>query len=207
MYRTYKKLTVLDQITSSDKVRRQIVDTAANLYARKGFASTSIQEISEAAGVSLPVTYHYVKNKSEIMRLIMEDLLEAFRENLTREIADIRDPEEKLAIALIIYHRILDREKEKVLLFYQKSASLDRASKTRIMQMEVDISQIFAAILEDGITQGLFRKVDIDLMAYNIIIMAHMWVLKHWHFKDRLTLDQYIDNQLATVFHALESSH
>lgn len=207
MYRTYKKLTVLDQITSSDKVRRQIVDTAANLYARKGFASTSIQEISEAAGVSLPVTYHYVKNKSEIMRLIMEDLLEAFRENLTREIADIRDPEEKLAIALIIYHRILDREKEKVLLFYQKSASLDRTSKTRIMQMEVDISRIFAAILEDGITQGLFRKVDIDLMAYNIIIMAHMWVLKHWHFKNRLTLDQYIDNQLATVFHALESSH
>jgi len=45
------KLTVLDQIASSDKVRRKIMDAASALYAKKGFAATSIQEISEKAGV------------------------------------------------------------------------------------------------------------------------------------------------------------
>ena len=198
-----RKLTVLDQITSSDKVRRKIIDTASILYAKKGFTATSIEEISEMAGVSLPVTYHYVKKKSEIMRMIMEDLLNTFRARLTKEIRGIDDPEEKLAIATILYFRVLDQQREKALLIYQKSSSLDKASKSRVMQLEVEVSEIFGKIIEEGIQKGIFKRLDVDLMAYNIIMMAHMWVLKRWHFKNRLTLDKYVDLQLVTILNAL----
>ena len=197
------ELTVLDQITSSDKVRRKIIDTASALYAKKGFTATSIQEISEEAGVSLPVTYHYVKKKSEIMRMIMEDVLNIFQESLLRNIKGIRDPEEKLAIAVVLYFRVVDQHKAKALLIYQKSNSLDKSSRSRIMQLEVHVSEIFGKIISEGIGQGVFREVDVDLMAYNILMMAHMWILKGWHFKDRLVLDRYIDLQLGTIMHAL----
>jgi AcrR family transcriptional regulator len=194
-----RKLTVLDQITASDKVRKKIIDTASILYVRKGYRATSIEEISEMAGVSLPVTYHYAKEKSEIMRMIMEDVLETFQKSLTREIGDIHDPEEKLAVALIIYFRVVDQHREKALLIYQKSSSLDKASRHKIMQLEVRVSQIFGEIIREGIQKGIFKSVDVDLMAYNIIMMAHMWILKRWHFKRRLTLDRYIDLQLTNI--------
>jgi len=197
------RLTVLDQIAASDKVRKKIIDVASALYAKKGFGATSIQEISEAANVALPVTYHYVKKKSEIMRLIMEDLLNIFQESLIKEIKDIVDPVEKLATAVILYLRVLDQQREKVLLLYQKSSSLDRDSKTRIMALEVDVSEIFSKIINEGIAQGVFKKVDVDLMAYNILMLSYMWILKHWHFKNRLTLDKYIDIQLVTIMDAL----
>lgn len=197
------RLTVLDQIAASDKVRKKIIDAASALYAKKGFGATSIQEISETANVALPVTYHYVKKKSGIMRLIMEDVLNIFQESLLKEIKDIADPVEKLAIAVILYLRVLDRQREKVLLIYQKSGSLDRDSKRRIMALEVKVSEIFSAIIKEGIAQGVFKTVDVDLMAYNIIILSQMWILKHWHFKKRLTLDKYIDSQLATIMDAL----
>jgi len=197
------RLTVLDQIAASDKVRKKIIDAASALYAKKGFGATSIQEISETANVALPVTYHYVKKKSGIMRLIMEDVLNLFQESLLKEIKDIADPVEKLAIAVILYLRVLDRQREKVLLIYQKSGSLDRDSKRRIMALEVEVSEIFSAIIKEGIAQGVFKTVDVDLMAYNIIILSQMWILKHWHFKKRLTLDKYIDSQLATIMDAL----
>lgn len=198
-----RKLTVLDQITASDKVRRKIIDTASTLYAKKGFTATSIEEISEMAGVSLPVTYQYVKKKSEIMRMIMEDVLKIFQESLTREIKGVDDPEEKLASAIILYFRVLDQHREKTLLIYQKSSSLDKASKSRVMQLEVEVSEIFCNIINEGIQKGFFKKIDVDLMAYNILMMAHMWVLKRWHFKNRLTLDSYIDLQLATILEVL----
>ena len=203
MDRHRNKLTVLDQISASDKVRKKIIDAASRLYARQGFNATSIQDISELAGVDLPVTYHYVKKKSEIMRMIMEDVLYVFRESLLKQIQDIMDPVEKLAIAVILYLRVLDQQREKVLLIYQKSNSLNRTSKARIMQLEVEVSNIFKKILDEGIAQGVFKKADVDLTAYNIIIISHMWVLKHWHFKHRLTLDKYIDLQLATILDAL----
>jgi AcrR family transcriptional regulator len=198
-----KSLTVLDQIAASDKVRRQIIEAASALYVKKGFSPTSIQEISEKAGVSLPVTYHYVKKKSEIMRMIMEDVLCIFQKSLTEHLRDLEDPEEKLAIALALYLRILNKHKEKVLLIYQKSAALDKASKAQVMQLEVDVSCIFGEIIADGIRKGAFRSVDVDLMAYNILMMAHMWVLKGWHFRGRLSLDQYIDLQLVNLMNLL----
>ena len=201
------RLTVLDQIAASDKVRKKIIDVASALYAKKGFGATSIQEISETANVALPVAYHYVKKKSEIMRLIMEDVLNIFQESLIREIKDIADPVEKLAIAVILYLRVLDQQREKVLLLYQKSSSLDRDSKTRIMALEVDVSNIFSNIINEGIAQGVFKKVDVDLMAYNILMLSHMWILKHWHFKKRMTLDRYIDSQLVTILDALRAEY
>jgi AcrR family transcriptional regulator len=201
------RLTVLDQIAASDKVRKKIIDAASALYAKKGFGATSIQEISETANVTLPVTYHYVKKKSGIMRLIMEDVLNIFRESLIKEIGDIVDPVEKLAMAVILYLRVLDRQREKMLLLYQKSSSLDRDSKTRIMALEVEVSEIFSNIINEGIAQGVFKAVDVDLMAYNILMLSQMWILKHWHFKKRLTLDKYIDNQLVTIMDALGAKY
>jgi len=203
MERYKQKLTVLDQITDADKVRKKIIDAASALYVKKGFNATSIQEISETAAVSLPVTYHYVKKKSEIMRMIMEDVLNIFRDNLLRKTRGIDDPEEKLAIAVTLYFRVVDQQREKALLIYQKSNSLDRASKARIMDLEVEVSNIFCEVIKEGITRGVFRKMDVDLAAYNIIIAAHMWVLKRWHFKKRLTLDKYIDLQLSNILHSL----
>jgi len=203
MEATKRKLTVLDQIASADKVRRKIVDTASVLYAKKGFSATSIEEISEKAGVSLPVTYHYVKKKSEIMRLIMEDVLNIFRESLTREIQGTDDPEEKLVTAVILYFRVLDEHKEKALLIYQKSRSLDKPSKAKVMQLEVEVSRVFAKIIEEGVEVGVFQTADVDLTAYDILMMAHMWALKHWHFRKRLTLEKYIDLQLYNILRLL----
>jgi len=198
------KLDGLDWVTNPDKVRKKIIDAASILYARKGFADTSLQEVSEKAGVSRTVTRYHVKAKSEIMRMIMEDILTSFQENLIKIIKGIDDPKEKLTDALYIYLKIVDQEKEKALLIYQKSSSLDRASKSRVMQLEVDVSSIFAQIINEGIEQGVFKNVDVDLMAYDIMMLAHMWALKRWHFKNRLSLDTYFKLQLEIITDALK---
>ena len=198
------KLDGLDWITNPDMVRKKIIDAASILYAKKGFADTSLQEISEKAGVTRTVTRYHVKTKSEIMRMIMEDILTCFQESLIKITKDIDDPKEKLTAALYIYLTVVDQQREKALLIYQKSSSLNRASKSRIMQLEVEVSSIFAQIINEGIEQGVFKSVDVDLMAYNIMMLAHMWALKRWHFKNRLSLDTYFKLQLEIITDALK---
>ena len=197
------KLNGLDWVADPDKVRQKIIDAASALYAKKGFLATSLQEVSEMAGVTRTVTRHYVKTESEIMRMIMEDVLTYFKENLLKMTRDIDDPEKKLAAAFDIYLRVVDLKKDKALLIYHASKFLDKASKIRVMQLEVEVSAIFEKILTDGIERGVFKRVDTDLMAYDIMMLAHMWALKGWHFKHRLSLDRYIELQLETLRGAL----
>ena len=200
-----RQLTVLDQISASDTVRKKIIDAASLLYAKKGFSATSIEEISEMAGVSLPVTYRYARKKAEIMKMIMEDVLNSFKENLTRQIGGVDHPRDKLATAVVLYSKIVDREQDKILLMYQKSGSLDAPSKGIVMQLEVVVSEIFSEIIKEGIQKGLFRKIDVDLMAFNIMMMSHMWVLKRWHFRRRLTLEAFMERQLALILEVLRA--
>ena len=199
MDNTGGKLNGLDWVANPDEVRQKIIDAASALYAKNGFSTTSLQEISEMAGVTRTVTRHYVKTKSEIMRMIMEDVLTCFQENLVEITKDIDDPEKKLAAAFDIYVKVVDRQRDKALIVYQASKSLDKASKIRVMRLEVDVTNIFATIITEGIEQGVFKRVDTDLAAYNIMVLAHMWALKRWHFKNRLSLDQYIELQLETI--------
>jgi hypothetical protein len=119
-------------------------------------------------------------------------------------IRGIDDPTEKLSIATRLYFRVVDQQKEKALLIYQKSNSLDRASKARVMQLEVEVSSIFREMIEEGVTLGVFRKVDVDLMAYNVMVAAHMWILKRWHFKNRLSLEKYSELQLSHILRSLK---
>lgn len=67
--------------------RERLLAAAAELFNRLGYASASVREIVEAAGVTKPVLYHYFGSKEGIYREIVghtlkhfEDSLRAFRE-------------------------------------------------------------------------------------------------------------------------------
>lgn len=63
-----------------DAIRGAILDSAAGLFASKGFPRTSINEIAEAAGLSKAGVYHYFASKSEILRAMLAEHLEAVTE-------------------------------------------------------------------------------------------------------------------------------
>jgi len=63
-----------------DSVKQSILDSAAKLFAAKGFASTSINEIAGISGLSKAGVYHYFDSKSEILRTMLTEHLEAVTE-------------------------------------------------------------------------------------------------------------------------------
>ncbi len=59
------------RLTPEERIE-QIIETAAKLFAEKGFDATSIDDIAEACGVAPGLIYHYFDSKSEILRALLE---------------------------------------------------------------------------------------------------------------------------------------
>lgn len=78
-----------------DAVKQSILDCAAALFARKGFASTSIKEISEAAGFTKAGVYHYFESKNELLRTILIDHLEVVSEIIDTALNTSESPRSK----------------------------------------------------------------------------------------------------------------
>ena len=60
------------------------------------------------------------------------------------------------------------------------------------MQLEVEVGAIFGRMIGEGIERGVFKGIDVDLMCNNIMMLAHMWALNRWHFKNRLSINRLI---------------
>ncbi|WP_144418942.1 TetR/AcrR family transcriptional regulator [Bifidobacterium actinocoloniiforme] len=62
---------------SPDRRRRQIAQEAAKLIAYYGSYGVSMQTIADAVGLTLPGLYHYVRNREELLALIIETYYDA----------------------------------------------------------------------------------------------------------------------------------
>jgi TetR/AcrR family transcriptional regulator len=75
-------------------VRQRLLASAAELFARKGYASTTVREIVEAARVTKPALYYYFRNKEEIYLELMreaESRFELLLSNTREEIGRVQE--------------------------------------------------------------------------------------------------------------------
>jgi AcrR family transcriptional regulator len=57
--------------SSNETVRQRLLGAATDLFARKGYAGTTVREIVESARVTKPVLYYYFQNKEGIYLELM----------------------------------------------------------------------------------------------------------------------------------------
>jgi AcrR family transcriptional regulator len=55
-----------------DERRKQIMQTAVDIFARRGLAATKISDIAKAVGMSQGLVYHYFSSKEELFDAIVE---------------------------------------------------------------------------------------------------------------------------------------
>jgi TetR/AcrR family transcriptional regulator, fatty acid metabolism regulator protein len=72
-----------DRSIAQEEKRRQILDAAVRVFARSGYHSCRVGDITEEAGVAHGLLYHYFKSKDEVLEAVFRDawgdVLEAFK--------------------------------------------------------------------------------------------------------------------------------
>jgi TetR/AcrR family transcriptional regulator len=96
-----------DILNTIDKqnAKGRLLEAGINLFAEKGYASTSVREITARAGVTKPVLYYYFKNKEGLFRAIMNTAAE-LQESLLKEI--LETPGTTLGRFIYFYRRFYE---------------------------------------------------------------------------------------------------
>ena len=59
-----------------EETRKALIESALKLFGSKGYADTSVQEITEAAQVTKGAFYHHFESKEDLLRLIHDEFLD-----------------------------------------------------------------------------------------------------------------------------------
>ena len=57
-------------------VEAQIYEQATRLFAERGFAGTSLQDVADAMGMTRPALYYYVRNKDQLLARLVTEITE-----------------------------------------------------------------------------------------------------------------------------------
>lgn len=195
---------------SSDKSlvqarRMQIIQGATRLFVKKGYDRTSVREVAKACKMSMGALYHYVGSKEDILLLIidqsMSDLAKSIEE-FSQTIAALSPPE-ALCKFIDMYYRMVDKNQDITLFTYQETKNLEQRARRQVLDSAARDVGACEALLRRGIASGDFDIGNPTVMAHNIIVGAHMWAVRRWFLKERVTLDEYIREQTKYVLKAI----
>jgi AcrR family transcriptional regulator len=132
----------------SEQSRRQVLDAALQLFSHRGFRSTAVREIADAAGVSTGNLYHHFPDKEAIFRTLLDEfssIVESRRYPLTRALTTGSFPEnlEQLGSAA---RDSVRQYRQYVALIYVDVIEFDG---THIRKFYTDLTKRYASYLKD----------------------------------------------------------
>jgi AcrR family transcriptional regulator len=176
--------------------KQKIIDTAATLFHRKGYASTSLDDVASELGISKAALYHYVSSKDRLLSIIYT---QAF-ENIFRDTNEIwgmdLPPDEKLRRILSNHIKnIIIKNLSMFSVFFSEESQLPAKDFRKIREEKKKYTKIIEEIFAEGVSRGLFKDRDPRLQTYAVLGMCN-WVFK-WYRPGRTA---YAPEEIADHF-------
>lgn len=131
--------------------RREVIDTAARLFAERGYDGTSISELTAATGLAAGGLYHYIEAKDDLLIAICDELLEPLLAR-AREIAAAKAPPVEQLRELVeawVAHVVAHRHH--MLVFTQERQAIERQPRWRRVRSQ---RKAFEKILDEVLARG-----------------------------------------------------
>jgi AcrR family transcriptional regulator len=193
---------VLAQVTDPRLVeerRGQILRAAVKLFSEEGYHTTTIQRIARAAGVSTGLIYQYFGDKDDILFLTLKLVLDTYEHEIPPQLEGIAHPVERLCRAIWAYCTIVDALRDATLLAYRSTKTLRADRRLIIKEAETRTNRLIEECIAACVTDGHMREVNVHLLAYQLVMFAHSWALKHWALGERYDLAEYVAEGIALL--------
>ncbi len=103
MYRTLGDVAVSRRDEYSEATRRGLLDSAAEAFARKGYADASLDEIARAARLTKGAVYHHFGGKRNLFLAVYDEVHGEFTTGMQRAAEQVTDPWESFLAGIRVF--------------------------------------------------------------------------------------------------------
>lgn len=141
---------------------REIYDTAARLFAERGYHATRIQDIADALDMNKGSLYYYFSSKEELLIQIVEgrvgDALASVQTIMKRN----APVQERLKAAVQEHLRLFHTDADIFSIFqFEKLNAINQQAAETVDQLGREYEHLWLTLLQEGIDTGSFRH-DMD---------------------------------------------
>jgi AcrR family transcriptional regulator len=139
--------------------RRQLLEVAVDLFARRGFRGTTTAQLARAAGVTEPILYRHFENKLDLFVTLIEEVGREVIASWQESLEGVSDPRERLEILLAGNPATHERGRGVYRVIFQAMTELDgdadiaKALRRHISKLHAFLAEELAVLQKAGVVQ------------------------------------------------------
>lgn len=167
---------------------RLIMDTSMKLFARKGFSSTSIQEIANEAGISKGSFYLYFKSKEALLMAIFKHYYDTFHSDLEQLKSNNLSPREQFIEQMVTQFSTFLGQKDFIIMHARESAiPFNKDIANIISNMRVE----FLESIQQSLSAMYGEKLNDHLSSLTFLVQGISNSFLELLLLDKTTIDIY----------------
>ena len=174
--------------------RREILEIAAQLFARKGYRGTSMREIGEQAGVLGGSLYHHIKSKDALFVELHNGALDAAQDKIAEAVGAQHDPWAKLEAACGAFLEIQLAPDSLTLPMMNDFREVPEVVREQLIARRDRFEKLFRDLVE-----GLPLPSGIDRSIYRNLLLSQLNSVSEWYRRGRLNSAE-LAAQIVTIF-------
>jgi TetR/AcrR family transcriptional regulator, cholesterol catabolism regulator len=181
-----------------DAVRRaELLDIAADLFADRGYVSTTVRDIADEAGILSGSLYHHFDSKESMIDAILSGFIDQTLASYEAVVAEGKGPKETFE-GLVRTSLESMVESRSAILIYQNEARFLAAEPgfSYLSTAHRKFEKIWTEVLKKGVKNGEFRD-SIDPKLVYRLVRDTVWTAPRWYrpggsLKPERIIDQYL---------------
>ena len=140
-------MTVMNIRLPAGERRDQILDVAVQVFAKRGYHGTSMNEVAEAAGVTKPVLYQHFDSKQDLYLALLDDVGNRMSTAITKATAGATNGKTQTELGFQAYFRWVADDHDAFLLLFATQANRDAAATRAIRKITDDAAAAIAPLI------------------------------------------------------------
>lgn len=183
--------------------KQAILDAAQGLFARHGYEGLSIRNLAAECGLAKATIYHHFRDKQDIFMSVLARDAGCVHAQIMAAANQEPDPLDKLRVVVHTYCMLISERRSIVLTTLREVTGMeDKLRRFAMMNRQVFLGPL-AAILQQGIDEGVFRRVDTEMSALSLLGMLHAFVTFQLIAQDREIGSDVADHVLSLFLHGI----
>ncbi len=159
--------------------RQEIIDTAAALFAKKGYAATGIVELGDTVGLAKGALYYYIGSKENLLVEIQERVLDPLLAAAARIQDSDAAPLVKLRVLSGELLRMIFARLDHIWVYEHDYRQLTGKNRTRMLQRRQEFEDVVRSMLTAAMDEGAIGETDPTLATLQFLNMhnhTYQWV-------------------------------
>jgi AcrR family transcriptional regulator len=176
--------------------------TAARaLFAERGYAAVSADEIVSAAGLTRGALHHHFGDKAGLFRAVLEQLDAELTAEVAQAVADVPDTAGQMVVALRVFLDLCQRP-EVVRISLTDAPSVLGWDTWREIEAQHALGLI-KDMIENGVAAGMITPQPVEVLAQLVLSVTIEAALMVVHAKDQAATRQAVEPALITMLSGL----